>query len=103
MIFLRYSEIQDMYMKYKGKTHYYIVKFAQKPGQLKKFMSVLCEGDDIIRFEYLKRTNNDFGNVLIGIEVNKLENVYIINAKLKMNNFNYIKLSDKDSLYSYLI
>ena len=56
-------------MIYLGVKHYYIIEFSQKPLQLKRFISrVLGRGDDITRFEYIKKTNKTFGNVLVGFE-----------------------------------
>ena len=97
----RYPEIIEKSLIYQNIKHYYIIEFTQKPKQLKKFITgVLGEKDDITRFEYIKKTNKSFGNVLIGIET--LNNIAFEN-KLKVNNFNFIKIDENDLIYSYLI
>lgn len=100
----RYSEIEERYLRYKNLKHYYIIKFIQKPGELRKFInSILNEKDDIVRFEYLKKTEKEYGNVLLGIEVQLSENIYLIEKRMENNNYTYIKINDNDILFSYLI
>jgi threonine dehydratase len=104
----RYPEIIERSLVYQDLKHYYLIRFAQTHGQLKKFInSVLGEKDDICRFEYIKKTNKQFGDVLIGIQVNNPSNIIRINYELQRNNFNFIKLN-KDNpesalLYSYIV
>ena len=53
----RYPEIQEIALKYLNLKHYFIIKFTQKPGELRKFVNnILNKGDDITRFEYIKKT-----------------------------------------------
>lgn len=100
----RYPEIQEKYLKYKNLKNYYIVKFNQKPGQLKTFINnILGKNDDIFRFEYIKKTNKEYGNVLIGIQTNNPKNYENIDINLKKNLFEYTKISENDLIYSYLI
>ena len=62
---------------------------------------------DIIRFEYIKKTNKEFGDVLIGIQVSDPSNIVRIDFELKRHNFNFIKLNKDDNesslLYSYIV
>ena len=100
----RYAEIQEKYLRYKNLKNYYIVKFNQKPGQLKNFINnVLGENDDIFRFEYIKKTNKEYGNVLIGIQTNNPNNYQIIDNNLRKNLFDFTKINEKDLIYNYLI
>jgi threonine dehydratase len=100
----RYPEFIEKNLIYQNLLHYYIIEFNQNYGELKRFMfNVLNKGDDIIRFEYMKKTNKDKGNVLIGIQIQNKNNIHKINENLKYNNFNYIKINDNDQLYNYLI
>ena len=51
----RYPEILEKNLLNLNRKHYYVIEFAQKPKELKKFiMHVLGEEDDITRFEYKK-------------------------------------------------
>ena len=104
----RYPEVIERSLVYQNLKHYYLVRFAQTPGQLKKFINgVLGENDDICRFEYIKKTNKEFGDVLIGIQVSDPSNIVRIDFELKRHNFNFIKLNKDDNesslLYSYIV
>lgn len=97
----RYPEIIEKNKIYLGKKKYYIIKFLQKPKQLKKFIiNVLGSKDDITRFEYIKKTNTNYGNVLLGIES---ENFIELEENLLKNNFEFQKIEPNDLIYSYLI
>lgn len=100
----RYPEVIERYLRYKKLKHYYIIQFGQKPGELRKFINnVLGPDDDITRFEYIKKTNKNFGNVLIGIELKKPDDIKLISKQLKKNNFNYTKIDEDDLIYSYVV
>jgi len=100
----RYPEIIEKNMVFLGLQHYYIIDFNQNPGQLKKFVNnILGPYDDITRFEYIKKTNKDYGNVLIGIQVSDKYNIDNIENNLIEYNFNYKKINQDDLIYSYLI
>ena len=100
----RYPEVIERYLRFKKLKHYYIIQFGQKPGELRKFINnVLGPDDDITRFEYIKTTNKNYGNVLIGIELKKPEDIRLISTNLKENNFNYTKINEDDLIYSYLV
>jgi len=97
----RYQEIMDLNLRYLNRKHYFIIKFAQKSGQLKNFINdILSEHDDITRFEYIKKTNKNFGDVLICIETNHINK--LIN-RFNKSKFNYKKITPNDLIYNYLI
>ncbi len=98
---MRYPEILEKNLIYLGLKHYYIIEFSQKPKELKKFiLNVLGQNDDITRFEYIKKTNKNYGNVLLGVETkdNKL-----LEKKLRESNFKFRKIQENDLIYSYLV
>lgn len=100
----RYPEIRDRMLTYKGLKHYYLVEFTQKPGELKTFINkILSPNDDIVRFEYIKKTNLSYGNVLIGLELEKSCKYKIIETKLKQEGINYLKIDNNHILHQYLI
>ena len=98
---LRYPEIMEINKNYLGVKHYYIIEFTQKPKELKRFITNMLKSneDDITRFEYIKKTNKTFGNVLVGLETKNYKNIEI---NLKENNFNFVKIKENDLIYSYL-
>jgi threonine dehydratase len=101
---LRYPEILEKSLVYQGKKHYFLIEFAQKPGQLKKFVNnVLGANDDIVLFEYIKTNNKEKGPALIGIEIQNKKDLKPIINNLKKFGFVYKKVEIDDPLYSYLI
>jgi len=100
----RYPEINDLALRYHNLKHYFIIQFGQHPGELKKFVNkILGPYDDITRFEYIKKTNKSYGQVLIGVELTAPENLSPLIKNLKDYNFNYIYINEDDLLMSYLI
>ena len=51
---------------------------------------------DIIRFEYIKKTNKNFGNVLIGIDLIESENIDNIVDRFQRHNFKFKKIEFND-------
>ena len=100
----RYPEIIEKNLIYLGLRHYFIIKFKQKPGELRYLVNeILGKDDDIIRFEYIKKTNKDYGNVLMGVQISNKENIHILLEKLNNSDFNFKKISENDLIYSYLV
>jgi len=101
---LRYPEILERSLVYQGKKHYFLIEFAQKPGQLRSFLNnVLGPQDDIVLFEYIKKNNKEKGPALVGIELQNPNDLKPLLEKLKKFGFTYKKISADDPLYSYLI
>ena len=68
--FTRMAEIRERALFYSNLKHYFIVKFPQRAGALKEFVtSVLGKNDDITFFEYMKKNNRENGTAIIGIEL----------------------------------
>ncbi|MEK7177262.1 MAG: threonine ammonia-lyase IlvA [Patescibacteria group bacterium] len=101
---LRYPEILERSLVYQGKKYYFLIDFAQKPGQLKKFVNhVLSPTDDIVLFEYVKKNNKEKGPALVGLEFKDQHHLQPVLDRLKEFGFNYKILDDTELLYSYLI
>ncbi len=66
--FERLPEVRERAQRFAGLKRYYLLRLPQRPGALRDFLGVLGPGDDIARFEYLKKSARNFGTVLIGIE-----------------------------------
>ena len=66
----RYAETIERSLVHEGLRHYFLVTFPQEPGALRHFLDeVLGDGDDIVLFEYVKKSNKDTGPALVGIEL----------------------------------
>lgn len=101
---LRYPEVMEKSLVYQGLKHYFLIEFAQKPGQLRKFLDhALGPTDDIVRFEYVKRTSRETGPALIGIELTKKEDLLPLMDNMDKLGINYTRITSSDILYRYLI
>ena len=102
--YTRYTEIINNYMIGYSMRFYLIIKFNQIPGQLKKFVEkVLTSDDDIIRFEYTKKSNIETGPALIGLDLGKSNNRENLERLLIENDFEYKILEPSDPEYALLV
>jgi threonine dehydratase len=101
---LRYPEIMEKSLVYQGRKHYFIIDFAQKPGQLKRMVNeALGPTDDIVRFEYIKKTNKEKGPALVGIELKDKKDLLPLLERMKEIELKYSKITNSDLLYDYLV
>jgi threonine dehydratase len=101
---LRYPEIMERSLIYHGRKHYFIIKFTQKPGQLRNFLEkALGPNDDIVLFEYMKKTNRESGAALVGVELVDKKDYKPLIERMKEAGINFETLSDKELLYNYLV
>lgn len=100
----RMSEIKELSLLYEGYKHYFIVRFPQRPGALKLFVSeVLGPKDDITRFEFIKKTERERGPALVGIELNKPEDYTTLIERMKEYKFDVIEINKDQTLFEYLV
>jgi threonine dehydratase len=100
----RMQEIKERSLQYEGLKHYFLIRFAQRPGALKEFVNhVLGPNDDITRFEYMQKHNKETGPALVGIELQSKTDYSLLLENLDKYNINYTELNKNDNLFGYLI
>ncbi|RYF37925.1 MAG: threonine ammonia-lyase [Chitinophagaceae bacterium] len=100
----RMQEIKERSLQYEGLKHYFLVRFAQRPGALKEFVNhVLGPDDDITRFEYMQKHNKETGPALVGIELKSKKDYQVLLANMQAYNITYTELNKNDSLFGYLV
>ena len=100
----RMPEIKEKSLQYEGLKHYFLIRFAQRPGALKEFVNnVLGAGDDITRFEYMQKTNKEAGPALVGIELQYKTDYEALINKMKIYHIDYSEINKDDTLFGYLI
>ena len=100
----RMEEIKERSMLYEGLKHYFIISFPQRSGALKNFLTtILSPSDDITYFEYKKKTQREEGPALIGIEVQKPEDLKKITEKMDKQGINYQYVNDNLNLFELVI
>lgn len=100
----RMQEIKERSLQYEGLKHYFLIRFAQRPGALKEFVNhVLGPNDDITRFEYMQKHNKETGPALVGVELKSREDYDTLLQNLAKYKFNYTELNKDDNLFGYLV
>jgi threonine dehydratase len=100
----RMQEIKERSLQYEGLKHYFLIRFAQRPGALKEFVNhVLGPNDDIVRFEYMQKHNKETGPALVGIELKSREDYTILLRHLNEFHINFTELNKQDNLFGYLV
>lgn len=100
----RMQEIKERSLQYEGLKHYFLVRFAQRPGALKEFVNhVLGPGDDITRFEYMQKHNKETGPALVGIELKSKNDYETLIRNMDSYHINYTELKQNDNLFGYLV
>jgi threonine dehydratase len=100
----RTEEIRERSLLYEGLKHYFLIKFPQRAGALRQFLNeVLGPNDDIVLFEYQKKTAKEKGPALIGVELHDKNHIIPLLNRLKSTGFGFDYLNEKPDLLSYLI
>ena len=100
----RMQEIKERSLQFEGLKHYFLVRFAQRPGALKEFVNhVLGPNDDITRFEYMQKHNKETGPALVGIELKERQDYDILVKNMQHYQINYTELNKNDNLFGYLV
>ncbi len=100
----RMQEIKERSLQYEGLKHYFLIRFAQRPGALKEFVNhVLGPGDDITRFEYMQKHNKETGPALVGIELKSRHDYDELIQNMDRYHINYTELKPNDNLFGYLV
>jgi threonine dehydratase len=101
--FERLPEVKERGARYSGIKKYYILRLPQRPGALKDFLNLLGPDDDISRFEYLKKSERNFGSVLLGIESKGTPRFPDLEASMAGAGFVFQDITDDEVLAEFLV
>jgi threonine dehydratase len=100
----RMQEIKERSLQFEGLKHYFLIRFAQRPGALKEFVNqVLGPTDNITRFEYMQKNKKDSAPALVVVELESPENYQVLIDNMKSYNINYTALNKNDNVFAYLV
>ena len=100
----RMQEIKERSLQYEGLKHYFLIRFAQRPGALKEFVNhVLGPNDDITRFEYMQKHNKETGPALVGVELRSKRDYETLLANMDRYGVTYTELNKDHDLFGYLV
>ena len=100
----RMPEIKERSLQYEGLKHYFLIRFAQRPGALREFVNnVLGPNDDITRFEYMQKTDKESGPAVVGIELVSRADYDLLLENMKKYLINFTEINKNDTLFSLLV
>lgn len=99
----RYAEVIERALVHQGLRHYFLVSFPQEPGALRGFLDhVLAEGEDIVVFDYIKKSNRETGPALIGIDLDHASGIDGLLARMAATNLVIEKIPYDSPLFTFL-
>lgn len=100
----RTEEIKERAMLHSGHKHYFIIRFPQRAGALREFLSqVLGPNDDITHFEYSKKHNRNSGPAVVGLELENPNDIDDLIQRMLDRKFYGEYLNDSPDLFQFLI
>ena len=101
---LRMPEISERALLYASLKHYFMIDFPQRAGALKEFVTeILGPNDDITHFEFSKKSYRTNAPAGVGIKLKKAEDFTLLVERMKIHNFKFDYLNDKQNLFQFLI
>lgn len=101
---VRTQEIKERALLYENLKHYFIVRFPQRAGALKKFVAeVLGPNDDITHFEYTKKHAREDAPAVVGVELKHAEDLHPLINRMKNKGFYGEYLNQKPDLFQFLV
>ncbi|RNL64903.1 threonine dehydratase [Nocardioides marmoriginsengisoli] len=100
----RYGEILERSLIHQGLKHYFLVSFPQEPGALRRFLDeILGPDDDITLFDYVKRNNRETGPALIGVELDRAEDLDGLLERLEASPLGVERVLPGSPMFHYLV
>ena len=100
----RTAEIKERALLHANLKHYFIIRFPQRAGALKKFVAeILGPNDDIAHFEYTKKSSREQGPAVVGIELKDEADFEPLVERMKAHNFFGDYLNNKPDLFQFLV
>ena len=100
----RMEEIREKSLLYEGLKHYFIITFPQKPGVMLSFIrDIIGPTDDLVYFQYMKKTNKEFGPALIGIELADKADFHALLRRMEAHHIMYEHINENNKLFEILI
>ena len=100
----RMEEIKERSLLFEGLRHYFIINMPQRSGSMAMFINeILSPNEDIIFFEYKKKINRESGPAMLGIEIQKPEDLASLIERMKAHNLEFEYLNDKPTMFEYLV
>ena len=99
----RYADVLERALVHQGLRHYFLVSFPQEPGALRHFLDeVLSDGEDIVVFDYIKKSNRETGPALIGLDLDAPERLPALLDRMKASRLQIDPIPYDSPLFTFL-
>ncbi|HEX7739319.1 MAG TPA: threonine ammonia-lyase IlvA [Marmoricola sp.] len=99
----RYADILERALVHQGLRHYFLVSFPQEPGALRGFLDdVLSDGEDIVVFDYIKKSNRETGPALIGLDLDSADRLPALLERMKTSPLDIEPIPYDSPLFTFL-
>ena len=100
----RYPEIIERGLIHQGLKHYFLIEFSQRPGSLRRYLDeALGADDDITLFEYIKKSNREYGPALVGVELTRQEDLAPLLARMDRIGLRYEVIGADSALFRFVL
>ncbi|OHX68120.1 threonine ammonia-lyase [Flammeovirga pacifica] len=100
----RMEEIKERSLLYEGYKHYFMVRFPQRAGALREFLTeILGPKDDVVHFEYTKKVNREKAPAIVGIEVNDPNDFDELMERMRTTGYKFELLNENQDMFNFLI
>jgi threonine dehydratase len=100
----RYAEVLERSLVHRGIKQYFLLEFDQVPGALRRFLdSALSDGDDIVLFEYVKKSNRESGPALVGIELQSPDGLEPLQQRMTQTGIRWERVEPGSALQRFLV
>ena len=101
---IRMPEISERALLYANLKHYFLIDFPQRAGVLKEFVTeILGPNDDITHFEFSKKSFRTNAPAVIGIQLKDAKDLAGLVERMKIHNFQFDYLNNKENLFQFVI
>jgi threonine dehydratase len=100
----RYPEIIERSLIDQGLKHYFLIEFSQRPGALRRYLDdALGPQDDITLFEYIKKSNREYGPALVGIELTRKDDYALLLGRMDSIGLRYESIGCDSALFRFVL
>lgn len=101
--FSRLQSVEEKSLRYLWLKRYFIVTFPQRPWALREFLEVLGPDDDIVRFEYMKKTTKEWWPALVWLQSSSKENFDWLIYRMEESWIMFEDITEKEVYFDLLV
>lgn len=100
----RYPEIIERSLIDQGLKRYFLIEFSQRPGALRRYLDdALGPNDDITLFEYIKKSNREYGPALVGVELADKDDYLPLVQRMKSIGLQFETIGRDSALFRFVL